>query len=459
MLSKLTHRRLYRLVLLLVLALYLLVNLFAGLLAAKFNIALDMTEEKLYHFSQITYDVAQALEQQTTVYVLSSREDYPSMLQEVLSRYERMSENLSVSYIDPYENPLFLDHYRQLGYTFAETDLLIQGGNRAKVVPYADMLVYSGEQVTGINIEQQVTGALLYVNSAQTPRAAFITGHSERVTNGLQKLFTDNFFETQTVSLAAGGLPEADVVVLASPARDLEPAELTMLQSYLDRGGSLMLMLEPGVEQYPNLSAFLKDWNLAFTDRLVFEEKAFVSDNPINIIPMYTDHPINAYFAQNPYYVVMPSTRALELLSGAGSAVQVRPVLVSTSGAYAKTTLQYDSPARGPQDIAGPFVLVATAEKTTEAGVARVFAAGSRYLYADDVMGISSYANAAFLTQALNFLWQQSAGVSIPAKTIASPPIAISMSQSVTIGAVLVILLPLTVLAAGVWVYLKRKSL
>lgn len=459
MFSKLSHKRLYRLILLLVLALYGLTNLFAGLLSEKFDIALDMTEEKLYRFSQVTLDVSHALEQETTIYVLSNSEDYPSMLREVLSRYEKLSDKLSVSYIDPYENPLFLDYYKQLGYTFSETDLLVQGGERAKVIPYGDLMVYSDDQITGINIEQQVTGALLYVNSTATPRAAFITGHNERTTNALQNLFTNNFFEVETVSLAAGGVLDANVVVLASPARDLEPAELALLENYLKQGGSLMLMLEPGVGEYPNLSGFLKSWNLAFTNRLVFEEKAFVSNNAINIIPMYADHPINAYFAQNPYYVVMPSSRALEILSGGDSAVQVQPVLLSTPGSYAKTTLQYDSPARSAEDIAGPFILAATAEKTIGTNTAKLFAIGSRYVYADDIMGITSYANTAFLTQAINYLWQQSAAINIPAKTIASPPIAISTSQSTTIGAALVIFLPLAVLLLGTWVYLKRKRL
>ena len=459
MLSKLAPKRLYQIVLLLVVLLFVLVNLCAGLLQQKFNITLDLTEEKLYAFSQSTFEVLDYLQEPTTLYVLSREEDYPSMLREVLSRYSKLSSNITVTYIDPYQNPVFLDHYRQLGHSFNETDILVQGSRRAQVIAYKDILVYSGERVTGINMEQQITGALLYVNSTETPVVAFTTGHNERTTNALQRLFTGNFFEVRTLSLATQGLDGVDIAVIASPAKDFEPSELAQLTAHLERGGSLMVFIEPGVNTFPNLSAFLEDWNIAFENNLVFEEKAYVSDNPINIIPMYADHAINQYFVQNPYYVVMPSARGIKLLSGGKSGAEVSRVLISTPGSYAKTSLQYDSPQKQEGDLSGPFVLAAVAQRQLQEGQAKIFAAGSRYLYADDVMGVESYANSTFLSQTVNYLWQGHATVSIPPKTIQTPPINISLSRSIVWGVLLAIIIPLGVAAVGIWVYVKRKNL
>lgn len=458
MLSKLSQKRLYQIILCLVLLLFVLVNACAALLAQKFDITADMTEEKLYRFSDVTTQIAQSITQETNIYVISAQADYPSMLNEVLSRYAKLSPQINVAYIDPYENPMFLDHYKQMGFTLAQMDLLVEGAQRAKQIAYEDILTYSDGEVTGINIEQQVSGALLYVGSTTNPQAVFTTGHNERGSASLEKLFADNNFVTEQTPLTGEGDIAADVVVISSPTKDFEAAQTAKLERYLEQGGSLMVFLEPGVNTFTNLSALLEKWNLGVTNNVIFEDKAYVLNNPLNLIPMYTNHPINSYFADNQYYVVMPSARGVEVLDTALSSLDTKPVLISTTDAYAKAELQYNSTKRAPGDEAGPFVLAA-ASQSKVAGGGKVFLAGSRSVYADDIMGAQSYANTAFLAQTLNYLWDGGVSISIPAKTIVSPPLAVNFSQSVLIAIVLVIILPLCVAVVGIGVYRKRKHL
>lgn len=79
-------------------------------------------------------------------------------------------------------------------------------------------------------------------------------------------------------------------------------------------------------------------------------------------------------------------------------------------------------------------------------------------VYADDLMGASSYANRLFLVGVLGALWQEDIGVSIPPKTLESAPLPLAGNQAETIGLILSVILPVMVLAAGAYVTLRRRK-
>lgn len=114
-----------------------------------------------------------------------------------------------------------------------------------------------------------------------------------------------------------------------------------------------------------------------------------------------------------------------------------------------------------PGDTPGPFPVALTAEKNLPggSGKARIFAAGCRDIYADDLMAVQSYANADFLAQVINWCADTGSGISIPAKSLQSEPIPIMTNQAVLLSFVLVILVPFAILGFGVAVYLRRKHL
>lgn len=185
-LLKLSQRRLYQIILCLVILVFLLINRCAFLADGIFDWKLDMTGEKLYELSEVTEEVGKSLSAETQIFVVAGEKDYPSMFKEMLSRYGRLSPYITVTYMDPFENPLFVDNYKQQGYTLSQNDVVVSGRNGIRQIGYDEMLVYTGEEVSGISIEQQVTAGILYVNSSEKPSVAFTTGHGERTTKALE---------------------------------------------------------------------------------------------------------------------------------------------------------------------------------------------------------------------------------------------------------------------------------
>jgi len=446
-----TQKGLWLFILLLVISAFLLLNLCVSLTADRYDLSLDMTASRLYALSEDTISLVSGLQDHSSIYVFSSENEYPSMYREILRRYAQLSGNLTVSYVDPVENPVLVSHFNQRGVTPAGFDILVEGAKRLRLISYADTYVTdANHQVTAIDLEQQLTAALAFVNSEHTPRAVFTTGHNERPTAALSKLFSDNSFTVETKAVAQDTSAAPEIVVIAAPTADFTTQDTAKLRSWLAGGSRLMLFLEPGDMAMPNLSALLAEYGMQFDGNVLFEPQAYAGAAAHNIIPMYAGHEINAYFAENPLYVVSPSTSSLTL-EGIGMAKgRAQALLSTTSAAYAKKNLHYTSSAQEASDAAGPFTIAAIAQDS-------VFVCGSRMIYADDLMGTSSYANRMFLTRVVGALYSENVAVSIPAKTLDSALLPVSAGQAKALGIALTAALPFAALLCGVTIIIRRR--
>ncbi len=460
-LQKLSRKRGAQLLLLLVAGICLSATLAARLAVDRFGLRLDFTDNALYSFSEETHRLTGVLETPVTLTVFSAEADYPSLLQEVLRRYAQLSPYITLQYLDPYQNPLALDALKQKGYTIAPGDIVIEGSRRIRQLAVTDLLLLdsAGETIAGLQAEGQLTAALLYVNSDYTPVVKLTEGHNERPSESLLELLRRAGYEVQRLSLAVEEAGQADLLLIPSPTRDFSEQEIARLEQYLAQGGSLMLFLEPAAEPPANLYTLLARWNIHPQNHVVFEQRLYVAENPVNVVPGYAPHSINSFFADNRYYLVLPQTLSFTLPQDAQGAIDTRMLLFSSGEAYAKSTVNYQTAARQPEDAAGPFVLAATAEQQVNEGSARLLVAGSRSMYSDDVLAMPSYANADFLVQALNWCNPGEASVNIPPKRIAPPPINIFFYQALLWGVLLVLILPAAVLAYGLVAAWKRRKL
>ena len=443
-----------------------LLNLIAITATDKFALKIDLTANKLYELSELTSNVASALESPVEITAFSREADYPVMLREILARYAGLSPKIAVEYRDPYENPMLVDAYRQKGYSIAENDIIVNGQNNIRQLKLEDLYVFNPAKtrVKALRAEQALTGALLYTASGELLLAEFSDGHGERPSAELMRLFQENNFTVKRVTLGVSGVAEAtDIMVIASPERDFQPEEIEWLEGYLNTGGKLLVFMEPAQKRLENFEKFLARWGIEFTRQLVFEEKAYLSNNPVNIVPMYAPHPINQFFGDKRYFLVSPATRALQKSAETTYELDVMPVLTSSPGSYAKEGKDFTSSARSTEDRTGPFILalsswreVATDGKEAEA---KILALGSRKFYDDDILGKSSYANADFLVQAVNWLVANADGVRIPPKNVTADPINVLPDTVWFVGVLFIGVIPLLVLFTGVIVCVRRKRL
>ncbi len=215
------------------------VALYAVIRAA--NIApIDVTEARKYTLSQASIDVTQNLEEPVHVIGFYAAESIQRPEAETwLQQYRRYSNGmLTYEFVDPDRNPALARQYE-----LTRTDVLVfEQGDRTA-------------QASAIS-ERDLTGALTRVMIGERRRAYVTTGHGERDVDGFegiaysqirQELLNANFSVDPLDLLETGSVPEdAALVIVAGPTAQFAALEVEALKAYLDDGGSLFLLTDPG---------------------------------------------------------------------------------------------------------------------------------------------------------------------------------------------------------------------
>ncbi|MDR2434977.1 MAG: GldG family protein [Treponema sp.] len=446
------QKTVFRLVMVLAVCVFILANLCAGRLTLFLGLSLDFTGERLYALSDATKFAVSALGAETRIWVINDEGAYPPVLREILRRYGFLSAKISIRYVDPYADPVFIDSYTMKGFPLKESDLLVEGVEGIRHIPVEDVFIYDSGGARGLRLEEKLTNALVYVNTGLGFSASFTVGHGER-TAPLEEALSGGGFSVNSLALAAGQAPAADLVLIAGPERDFLPEETAVLDSYLAGGGRLMVFIGAGA-RLPELETFLVSRGLSLLPGAVAEPLAHIPGNPAGLIPMYGMHEINLDFAERRYYLAMLGARAISLADDELSGLRTTRLLLSSRDAY----ITDNSPsAQASGDLAGPFVLAAAAEKPGGGPVLILFGSGG--IYAGDIMETPAYANREYLARAALWLAGRDAQetFSIPPKTLAPPSVNAGFGLTLAVLLVFAVLLPLAVLAAGAFTLLRRR--
>ena len=426
------------------------VNLCALKLSRRIGLRFDMTGTQLYTLSETSIELLKSLDTPIHIRVFSDEKDFLPLVKEILSRYQMETENLVVSYTDPYENPTIVDEYIQRGLEIYLGTIVVEGRYRARAIQLEEMfeLDSSGEKVQNLTCEQQITGSILFVNVNKSPLVQFTVGHSEHVSEKLVSFFTDSNYTCKNITLSIDELDtNCELLVIASPLHDFSSEETGKLDRYLAKGGRLLVFVEPSSALLPNLKEFLAEWGIGLTDIVVAEKAQYTDTNPLSIVPIYANHEINQYFASNQMYCVMPATRALEQLFVSQNGVQTQKLLYSTDRAYDST---------GENTKSGPYALAITSEKKRDDNCARLVIIGSRGIYSESLMSTDQYANSRFLAQVVNWCSSSKDSVSIPPKDLTSSHIRITIKQTIWLAIILLMVFPASLISIGLYIYRHR---
>ncbi|GEM_PF-3080366 len=202
---------------------------------------LDLTEASRYRLSDTTIQLLAELEEDVHVTGFFTRDqsDQQREAEIFLNQYQKYSNGrLTYSFVDPDRNP---GEAARLGMTRSGVMVFEQGDRTAEAA-----------SVT----EQSMTSALVQVLRGEARRLYIVTGHGERRTDDFSNsgysqignLLSRGGFEVTSLNLLEqGSVPEdADLVLIAGPTAQFSATEVEALRTYLQNGGSLFLLSEPG---------------------------------------------------------------------------------------------------------------------------------------------------------------------------------------------------------------------
>ena len=466
---------------LLIAALFVIFNY----LGWKYHHRFDWTAGGVYTLSEKSRNVVEELKRDVEFVVfIAPGQDLYEPVREILNQYDAASQRIKVRYFDPERNPVEAQQLVQR-YNVSNTGLVVvASGEERRVIDSAEMaeMDYSGMQMgqapkmTGFKGEQLFTGALLQLAEGRKPKILFTTGHGERSlddrdVHGLSSiqdlLGRDNFELEEWASRTAGAVPQGtDLLVLAGPASPFIESELQAFSAYLNNGGRMLVLVDPTLGQTAGsgliptgLDPWLARYGVVLGGNIVIDPQgAYPGAPPYTLFPQeYGDHPITRPMSQSGVPVLLNVARSVAANPAGG--YEVTELLRTTAEGWGETSLAtVENVRKDGQDLAGPVSLGVAVEGPKQEGKRplRLVVIGDSDLATNQLVE-GMPANAVLLANALNWLAEREALLTIPPKKTENVRLSLTGDQLRTFYLTVLLLLPGLAIVLGSVVYVRRR--
>lgn len=449
---------------LIITAVVLVLLVAVNILASKLPRALtkyDISATKLYSITSNTKVVVNNLRKDVTIYWIVQADQEDEVIENLLGKYESLSDHIDVVKKNPDVFPTFAEQYTDE--TVYNNSLVVECGDRYRYIAYDDIYLqeadmYSYTYTTSFDGEGAITSAIDYVISEELPQVYVLEGHGE---GELPATFADQIekenVEIQTLSLLkVDEIPEdAAALMIYAPQSDISTEEKDMLAEYVSDGGKLLVVAGPTEDTaLDNLYAVLADYGVTANEGIVVEadRNHYAFQAPYVLLPDMTSSDITDSLIEENYYPIMPIAAGLTV---SDSSTGVTELLTTSADSFSKIAgFALDTYEKEDGDIDGPFAVAVSVE--TEGNGKIVWFAASEFL--EDVYNAySSGANTDLGMNALSSLIGEREAIAIRSKSLNYNYLTISESEGSMLKAVLIAILPLAYLGIGIYVVVSTR--
>jgi len=417
-------------------------------------VKVDLTKNKRFTLSPRTRDLLKSLKEpvRATVFIPAGRST--AKARDLFRQYAEAGDKFTWSHVDPLIDQKTLLEKRP---KLSQTDLT------GAILEYQDK-----RQDLSDFTEKDVTSAILKMTRDTKRKIVFLKGHGEADPTALgggdpgksvQELGNDLKsleWPIETVDLYAKDAKTPDpvetaVLVISGPERELAPQEQKHLNEYLNKGGRVLLLLDPNG---PSMSSFLAPWGIKTSEELVLDR----SQQGLVVVEAGRDAHESVRSARR---VLFQPLRPVTSTSPAPSGVTVTELLKSGPFSEIAANAKPGKPVDLKNTRPGPIGLAAMSEKKMGSGddakTARLVVVGDSTFIADQLTRLPTFYNLALGSGLINYLGEEEALVSIPPKDENTEQAFLTPDQGRLLPLIHFIDFPLLAMALAIMVYLKRR--
>jgi gliding motility-associatede transport system auxiliary component len=429
----------------------------------------DLTANKQFSLSDQSRNILTKLDSplQITVYTVEPEFD---RFRDRLKEYEYTSKKVTTEYVDADKKRAMAT---QNGITQIPTIVFSYKGRN--------------ERVTS-DTEQDITNGIIKAVSGQQRKIYFTQGHGEKDTGSAERdgygtiakaLGAENYTTEKVVLAQQGSVPDdATVVVVAGPRNDFFQPEIDAIKKYLDKGGKLLLELDPPekAEAAPltNLIALAHDWGVQVGNNVVVDVsgmgRLFGTDASVPVAANYPPHAITSRFNIMTAY---PLAREAAPVSGGVNGHTAQVIVESSPRSWAEVDIKalftsgQVSLDEAKGDKKGPIALMsavnapiasATPPKPgddTPKPETRVVVVGDSDFAENTVLGIPG--NRDLFMNIVGWLSQQENLISIRPKEADDRRVTLTERQQSNIVWLSLLVIPGFVFGTGVYAWWRRR--
>jgi len=426
----------------------------------------DISASQLYSVTSSTKAVAQKLDKEVTIYWITQSGKEDSVIEKLLGVYDSLSSNITVVKKNPDVYPTFAAKYTDE--TVKNNSLIVECGEKYRFIPYSDIYTSSGTSsyyytsaATDFDGEGAITTAIDYVISDDLPIVYLTTGHGEAaLSDAFSKALNKQNYETADFSLlTVDEIPEdAAAVLIHAPTSDISEEEASMLSSYLEAGGKLLVISGPQQEgTLENLTSLLTAYGVTPADGIVVEgdRSSYAFGAPYVLLPQLGDSQITSELKSNNSYIVLPIAQGLTVGSSSSGAA-VTKLLTTSSDSFSKASgYDMNTYEKEENDTDGPFALAV--EIDTASGGSLIWIASDNIMDAT-YNSYSAGANSDFTMNALSLLVGETDSISIRSKSLEYSYLTMNTDQAAMLKICLLAVMPLIFLVFGIQEVISRKK-
>lgn len=490
----------------------IIINVLVGALAKRFNLEYDLSTDKVSTMDEKNIEYIKDIKQNIKITVCASEENYTSYMLnyiqssyslsddytdyynqtlKLINKYGDLNDKITVEYVDMYNDPAFdaiQQKYSNEGIQYGDiiitTAAKVDGKDteRFKIVGFEDiyylaedtsnsyyqMMGMSAKYISGNNVETAVTSAIAYVLGSDTKKVVVFSGHSaadtSTYTQQYMKLLSDNNFDVEEISnIPIATIEEdVDVIALLAPNSDLLDSEIDVIVDFLENDGKygkgLIYFGSSVSPDLPKLYELLSDWGITPTEGKLFMTNAdyCLTGDPFSIVTPVSYSAMIVSSNNQPFLVKDIADETIEL--------QVSSIRTQGDTVIAPITAGTDWNAYTKDDYSD-YALVAQGIRKTYYDNKEV---SSMVLAFSSLDFISSayteeqtvYNKNATLSLSQAAVQAEETGIEFVSKSITNESFSSQVTDggSNTIRVIFMIILPLILLAAGIFIFIRRKN-
>lgn len=444
-----------------VLAILIAVNILVYVLPKSLT-QLDISSTKLYSITSNTKVVVNALEKDVTIYWIVQSDKEDDVIENLLDKYESLSEHIKVVKKNPDIYPTFAEQYTKE--SVQNNSLVVECGDRSRFISHDDIYLYDANMSSysydvSFDGEGAITSAIDYVVNEDQPEIYVLEGHGEaELSESFREQLEKENIELNTFSLlTADAVPEdADGILIYGPSSDISEEEKTLLAEYVSGGGKLMVLA--GLTKdgtLTNLYSILKDYGVDTVDGIVVDTDRghYAFQAPYILLPDLNSSEITDPLIEENYYAIIPVAQGLTIQDTESG--RVTELLTTSEMSFSKTDgYALSSYEKEEGDTDGPFILAVSV--AAENGGQIVWFASSSFL--DEMYNAySSGANLDLAINAMSSIIGENEAVAIRSKSLNYNYLTISDSTASFLKTIMIAVFPLMYLGIGICVIIGRR--
>jgi hypothetical protein len=463
----------------------MVVTVLANVALVGHDVHFDLTRERVFTPSRPALEVVDRLSQDVTLtYFYHAQDPNGKRLKELMAVLGRRNPRLHVRTIDPDSQPSLAQTYgvrlynaavleaegrRLVVHSTDENDIAIgiQRVVREQVITLCFVEGHNEYPIDNFEFHTHLEGLHDHSHGDATSKVVQMPGHGiGRLRRALEALG----FEVRTILPATEPeIPRACAVVIdANPRTTYWPSESAALEAYLTRGGSLLLLYDLGFVIEPRLAQMLAKLGVRYTQSVVIDpQQHYATDPEMVAVSGLEPHPITT----NVSLTFFPGARALELLPTA-SGITAVPLIRSSKASYTRPVEPVEARQIGLETLPVPAT-ANQSESQPQPHILAVAVEGSWTTMVPDtrpfrvvVVGDADFASNSFfpymansdlLLSMVRWLVREERAPAVASRIPVPALILLTRPQMRQIFLVTEVLLPLSILIIGAYIWWKRR--